>query len=145
LGDKDSYNEAIKIEREYKNQILNELLYLEKNGFIEKKSYRYFYSNKSSIGGVIGGIAINYILDNKKPLFSFVKKDDELHISCRGTQQLVKDGLDLGLAMRQVALDLNGNGGGHKIAAGATIQLEKENEFLDKTEEILSKQFEVKI
>ena len=47
--------------------------------------------------------------------------------------------------MKQVALDLNGNGGGHKIAAGATIQLEKENEFLDKTDEILSKQFKVKI
>jgi RecJ-like exonuclease len=145
LGDKDSYNEAIKIEREYKKQILKELLYLEKNGFLEKKSYRYFYSNKSSIGGVIGGIAINYILDNKKPLFSIVKKEDELHISCRGTQQLVKDGLDLGFAMRQVALDLNGNGGGHKIAAGATIQLEKENDFLDKTEEILLKQLKVKI
>ena len=46
--------------------------------------------------------------------------------------------------MRQIALDLNGNGGGHKIAAGATIQLNKENDFLDKTEDILSKQFEVK-
>jgi len=136
LGDEDSYNEAILLEKEYKQQILNELLNLEKNGFLEKKSFKYFYSNKSSIGGVIGGIAINYMLDNKKPLFSIVRKEDELHISCRGTQFLVANGLDLGLAMKKVALNLNGNGGGHKIAAGAgdnmkiscNVKIDYENE-----------------
>ena len=94
----------------------------------------------SSIGGVIGGIAINYMLDNKKPLFSIVKKDDELHISSRGTQYLVNNGLDLGFAMRKVSKDLDGNGGGHKIAAGATIQIDRENDFLEKTDLIISKQ-----
>jgi RecJ-like exonuclease len=140
LGDKESYNEAIEIEKEYKQKILNELLNLEKNGFLEKKSYKYFYSNESSIGGVIGGIAINYMLDNKYPLFSIVRNEDELHISCRGTQNLVKNGLDLGLAMKKVSQDLNGNGGGHKIAAGATINSDKENDFLEKTDLIISKQ-----
>jgi len=144
LGDKNSYNEAILLEKKYKQEILNELLNLEKNGFLEKKSYKYFFSNKSSIGGVIGGIAINYMLDNKKPLFSIVKKEEELHISCRGTQYLVANGLDLGLAMKKVALNFDGNGGGHKIAAGATIQSNKENEFLDKTDEIISKQIKEK-
>ena len=144
LGDEDSYNEAILLEKEYKQQILNELLNLEKNGFLEKKSFKYFYSNKSSIGGVIGGIAINYMLDNKKPLFSIVRKEDELHISCRGTQFLVANGLDLGLAMKKVALNLNGNGGGHKIAAGASIQSDKENDFLEKTDIIISKQIKIK-
>jgi RecJ-like exonuclease len=140
LGDLNSYDKAILLEKEYKQQILDELLDLEKNGFLEKKSFKYFYSNKSSIGGVIGGIAINYMLDNKKPLFSIVKKEDELHISSRGTQYLVDKGLDLGLAMKQVSIDLNGNGGGHKIAAGATIDIDKENDFLEKTDLIISKQ-----
>ena len=140
FGDKTSYDKAVLLEKEYKQKILNELLELEKNGFLEKKSYNYFFSYKSSIGGVIGGIAINYMLNNKKPLFSIVKKETELHISCRGTQYLVANGLDLGLAMKQVALNLNGNGGGHKIAAGATINSDKENEFLDRTDEIISKQ-----
>jgi len=143
LGDENQYDKAITIEKEYKQIILKELLNLEQKGFLEKKFYQYFYANKSSIGGVIGGIAINYLSEAKKPLFSIVKKDDELHISCRGTQFLVSKGLDLGLAMKKVASDLNGNGGGHKIAAGATIESDKENEFLDKTDELLSKQMKV--
>jgi len=84
------------------------------------------------------------MLDNKKPLFSIVRKEDELHISCRGTQFLVANGLDLGLAMKKVALNLNGNGGGHKIAAGASIQSDKENDFLEKTDIIISKQIKIK-
>ena len=145
LGDQNSYNEAISLEKEYKKHILDELLNIEKNGFLEKNSFKYFFSDRSSIGGVIGGIAINYILDNKKPLFSIVRKEDELHISSRGTQYLVDKGLDLGLAMKSVSRDLDGNGGGHKIAAGATIQLDKENDFLNKTDLIISKQLKGKL
>ena len=33
-----------------------------------QNSFRYFYSTDSSIGGVIGGIATNFMLDNSKPL-----------------------------------------------------------------------------
>ena len=112
---------------------------------MDKKSFKYFYSDKSSISGVIGGIAINYMLDNKKPLFSIVRKEDELHISSRGTQYLVDKGLDLGLAMKKVSRDLDGNGGGHKIAAGATIQSDKEKDFLEKTDLIISKQVKEKL
>ena len=104
---------------------------------------RYFYSNKSSLGGVIGGIATNFILDKKKPLFSLVRKDDEIHISCRGNQYLVSNGLDLGSAMKEIANSLNGNGGGHKIAAGATIISKYEKDFLDKSNTIISKQMKV--
>jgi len=143
LGDKNSFNEAVKIEKDYKKDILDELLKLEKGGVIEKKYFRYFYSNRSSLGGVIGGIATNFILDKKKPLFSLVRKDDEIHISCRGNQFLVSNGLDLGFAMREIAASLNGKGGGHKIAAGATINSKNEKDFFDKANMIISKQMKV--
>ena len=143
LGDKNSYNEAVKLERDYKQNILDELLKLEKDGVIEREYFRYFYSNRSSLGGVIGGIATNFILDKRKPLFSLVRKDEEIHISCRGNQYLVSNGLDLGSAMKDIATSLNGNGGGHKIAAGATINSKNEKDFLDKTNMIISKQMKV--
>jgi RecJ-like exonuclease len=143
LGDKDSFNEALSLEKEYKQTILDELLRLEKEGFEEKKSFRYFYSNDSSLGGVIGGIATNYLLDSEKPLLSLVRNDDELHVSCRGNQGLVKNGLDLGGAMKEVATELKGHGGGHQIAAGATIDIKKEEKFLDKVDSIISKQLKV--
>ena len=143
LGDKDSFNKALSLEKEYKQTILDELLRLEKEGFEEKKSFRYFYSNNSSLGGVIGGIATNYLLDSKKPLLSLVRNDNELHVSCRGNQELVSNGLDLGGAMKETATKLQGHGGGHQIAAGATIDVDKEDQFLDMVDSIISKQMEV--
>jgi RecJ-like exonuclease len=91
---------------------------------------------------VIAGIATNFLFDEKKPLFSLARKetDDEVHVSCRGNQTLVARGLDLGAAMKTVATSLGGFGGGHKIAAGATIAFNKEEEFLEKVNELLIRQ-----
>jgi len=137
MGNKEAFKKAEDLEKEYKQNILNELIRLETEGFKEKKGYRYFYSKDSWRGGVIGGIATNFILDKEKPLLSLVKKDDEIHISCRGNQYLVSKGLDLGLAMNKAAKKLNGHGGGHKIAAGATIDSDKEELFLETVNEIM--------
>ena len=143
LGDTESFKEALSLEKEYKQTVLDELLRLEKEGFEEKNSFRYFYSNNSSLGGVIGGIATNYLLDSNKPLLSLVRNDNELHVSCRGNQELVSSGLDLGGVMNEVAAKLQGHGGGHQIAAGATIDADKEEEFLDMADAIISKQLKV--
>ena len=140
MNDKKSFDEAIILEKEYKQKILDELLDLEKDGFKEKTGFRYFYSKDSSLGGVIGGIATNFILDKEKPLVSIVKKDDEIHVSCRGNQHLVDKGLDLGYAMNEAAKKLSGHGGGHKIAAGATISSDKEKDFLEIVNDIIVKQ-----
>ena len=140
MDDKNAFSEAVELEKKYKQKILDELLALEKDGCKEKNGFRYFYSKDSSLGGVIGGIATNFILDIEKPLLSIVKKDDEIHVSCRGNQYLVDKGLDLGFAMNDSAKKLEGHGGGHKIAAGATITSEKEKEFLDLVDKIIVKQ-----
>lgn len=139
LGDGDTWQEALTVEKEYKQKLLDGLGLLEHGGIHETDGMRYFYSDSSSLGGVIAGIAMNYILDEKKPLFSLARKqtDDEVHVSCRGNQKLVSQGLDLGAAMKTVAGGLGGYGGGHKIAAGATIGFDKETEFLEKVNEIL--------
>ncbi len=140
LGDNESLKKAKKIERKYKEKVLDELLRLEKEGFKETDGFRYFYTDRSSIGGVIGGIATNFMLDIKKPLISIVRKNDEIHVSCRGNQHLVKKGLDLGFAMRKVAKELKGHGGGHAIASGATIDSSKEKDFLEIVNKIIVNQ-----
>jgi len=140
LGDKKSLDDAINIEKEYKEKILNELLRLEKEGFKEKNGFRYFYTENSSIGGVIGGIATNFMLDIKKPLISIVRKNSEIHVSCRGNQDLVKRGLDLGVAMKKASEKLGGHGGGHAIASGATIDSDKEKDFLEFVDNIIVNQ-----
>lgn len=141
MGDKKSFEEAVKFEKIYKQRILDELLNLEKEGVKEKKNFRYFYIKDSSLGGVVSGIATNYIFNKEKPLFSISKNDEEIHVSCRANQYLVSKGLDLGFAMKEAADKLNGYGGGHKIAAGATINSEKEAEFLEFVDKIIDFQF----
>ena len=142
LGDGAVWNDAMQVEKEYKQKILTGLQQLEEGGIQETEGLRYFYSDNSSLGGVIAGIAINYVLDEKKPLFSLTRKkpDDEIHVSCRGNQTLVSQGLDLGTAMKKVAGALGGFGGGHKIAAGATIAYDKEKEFLTQVDTLLVNQ-----
>ena len=143
MGDKKAFEQAVELEKEYKQRILDELLLLEKDDVKGKKSFRYFYSKDSSLGGVIGGIATNFIFDKKMPLISIVHKNDELHVSCRGNQYLVKKGLDLGFAMKEAAEKLGGHGGGHKIASGATVDSDKEEKFLDIVDGIISEQLKV--
>jgi RecJ-like exonuclease len=131
----------MEVEKDYKQKLLDGLSGLEK-GIQETAGMRYFYSENSSLGGVVAGIAMNYILDEKKPLFSLTRNETEkeIHVSCRGNQQLVKNGLDLGAAMKTVAGSLGGYGGGHKIAAGATIAFEKEQDFLQQVDLLLVSQ-----
>ena len=143
LGDTKTFHEAKTVEKDYKQKILSSLLALENDGIHEMNSFRYFYSDDSSLGGVIGGVAVNYIFDEKKALFSLARKDDEIHVSCRGNQMLVKKGLDLGSAMKTIGEELSGHGGGHKIAAGATIGINHEKEFLEKVDALLSHQLKV--
>ena len=142
LDPSNNWEEALKIEQEYKTPILQGLQSLETGGLLEKNSYSYFYNDHSSLGGVIAGIAANYILAGKRPLISLVRKeeDNEIHISARGSQELVKAGLDLGAAMNTAAKPINGHGGGHMIAAGATIPLDKEDDFLSKVDTIITTQ-----
>jgi single-stranded-DNA-specific exonuclease len=142
LNDGSTWNDALVVEKQYKQKILDGLKHVEHGGVHETEGMRYFYSDNSSLGGVVAGIAMNYVLDEKKPLFSLARKetDDEVHVSCRGNQKLVAQGLDLGSAMKTVAESLGGYGGGHKIAAGATIAFDKEKEFLEKVDLILIQQ-----
>jgi RecJ-like exonuclease len=144
LGDDEAYASARLLEKTYKQQILDELLNLEKNGVKDAASFRYFYTDHSSLGGVIGGIVTNFFLDKEKPLLSIAKKPDELHVSARGNQYLVDKGLDLGAAMQQAARALNGHGGGHKIAAGATVSTAVEIDFIAQVDEIISSQLQLK-
>ena len=140
LGDGAALSEAQEVEQKYKLNVLEALNALEHGGVHETKGFRYFHSDDSSLGGVICGIAANYVTDDTKPLFSIGRKEDEIHISCRGNQGLVRKGLDLGSALKTVTDEIGGHGGGHKIAAGATIDRDKEEAFMKKIDEILVQQ-----
>ena len=77
----------------------------------------------------------------KKPILGLSLDDKKnIKVSGRGTKTLVQMGLNLGLALREACLAVGGQGGGHRIAAGATVPPEKLDEFLKIFVSVVEKQ-----
>lgn len=100
------------------------------------------------IGTIISiAISTKKFLDKKKPLLGMAISDDgTIKISCRGTQQLVKEGLNLGLALREAVetIGSESEGGGHNIAAGARIPQGTENLLIENLNTAIDKQMNKK-
>jgi RecJ-like exonuclease len=94
------------------------------------------------LGTLLNMLLTSGEVDTNRPLVGFAKSDGgKIKVSSRGTEELVKRGLDLGKAMAEAALSVGGIGGGHDIAAGATIKEGDEGEFLGLVEEIVGRQY----
>ncbi len=83
---------------------------------------------------------MNYLVDPNRPLFVFSKGEGVLKISGRGTLYLVGRGLDLSQVLRTAAAKVGGEGGGHRVAAGATIPAGARDEFLSEADRLVAGQ-----
>ncbi len=82
--------------------------------------------------GIIGVVAgMVYGGGGRKPVIAVaIDRKENIKVSARGTKKLVEDGLNLGEVMKSACEKVEGVGGGHNIAAGATIGKDVLNEFL---------------
>ena len=94
--------------------------------------------------GIIAGMLYGSVIDENKPIIALARNEDEsIKISGRGTSSLIRRGLNLGLAFKDLGKEIEGTqGGGHAIAAGAKVPSEKINEVLEKLDEIFSSQIQ---
>ena len=68
----------------------------------------------------------------KKPVIGFTQTDsDGLKVSLRCSRLLSYDGIHFGNMIREIASQVGGSGGGHSMACGAYIPIEKKSEFLE--------------
>jgi RecJ-like exonuclease len=74
----------------------------------------------------------------EKPLFGIANSEDGIKISARASDSLVAGGLKLNEIMNTIAEKLGGEGGGHMGAAAAVIPRERQEEFINMTELILT-------
>ncbi|WP_336357555.1 DHH family phosphoesterase [Haloarcula sp. CGMCC 1.6347] len=97
---------------------------------------------RETIVGIVAGMALGTDgVDSDKPIIAFASTDeDETKVSSRATGPLVGRGVDLSVVMRDAAQAVGGDGGGHDIAAGATIPTGKESAFIEAADEIISEQ-----
>lgn len=129
LGDVKNLGEVNMIWSEYRDRLINELKRIEKE-YTKLNFIQYFYSYEESLCSALSSIAMLYILDQNLATVCMHSEDSDIHISARATKFLIDQGLDLGLSISNAAKKVGGFGGGHKIAAGATIPKGKEHEFL---------------
>jgi single-stranded-DNA-specific exonuclease len=113
---------------------------------IQKRTHVQYFHAGDGIRDTIIGIVTNMMLntdevDKELPLIGFaLTENGDVKVSARATQILVDRGLDLAVALTRAAKELNGAGGGHNIAAGATIPKGKEEEFLQIVEREIRRQ-----
>ena len=82
-----------------------------------------------SIIGVVAGML--YSGSRGKPILALSLEDSgKIKLSTRGTKKLVEAGLNLGKILPDCCAAVGGVGGGHNIAAGATIPNDKLDDFL---------------
>ncbi len=146
LGDRGKdLKEAINLLRGHRHNLVEGLQFAKEEG-IERRQFLQFFHAKDGIRDTIIGIVTNMLINsvevsNDIPLIGFAYKDNnEVKVSGRATQLLVDKGINLSSAMNHAAKELKGIGGGHKIAAGATIPKGKEDEFLNIMEKTLKSQ-----
>lgn len=149
LGDRDKWLKKAKILLSGHRRNLVEGLQFAKEEKIQKRTYLQFFHAGDGIRDTIIGIVTNMMLsseeiDSDLPLIGFANTEDgDVKVSARTTQALVEKGIDLSKALKEAAEQLNGVGGGHNIAAGATIPNGKEDEFIDILEKLLKDQLDL--
>ena len=104
------------------------------SNIIELENLQYFDGTgiKPEIVGTITGMILGYC-NWQKPIIGFTQTEsDGLKVSLRCSRLLSYDGIHFGNIIREVAGDVGGTGGGHSMACGAYIPLEKKEEFLSR-------------
>jgi RecJ-like exonuclease len=112
---------------------------------VEQEYIQFFYGGtkiRETLVGIITGMIIRSERVRKDlPLIGLVETDTgEVKVSARATRHLLTRGINLSQALRKAASALGGQGGGHDIAAGATIPQGTEQEFLGLAEQEIKNQ-----
>ena len=145
LGEKDqALDAALKLQRQYRDQIVKGLEWVKKQGAEQLNSIQYLYSEDKvlkSVMGTIASIGLSVeLLDDKKPVLGLSRLHKDIKISGRTTREMVAKGVNLGKALKDSSNNFNGTGGGHDIAAGAMIPYESKDNFLHLVDEMVEYQ-----
>ncbi len=145
-GDRDeNLEKALRLQRNHRRKLANAIGTVMDLGVQRRQWIQHFHAQDEimdSIVGIVAGMVLGSgEITKEVPVIAFANSDDgNIKVSARGTKELVKKGLDLASAMKQASEKVSGGGGGHNIAAGATIPSGKEEEFLTEVERIVGAQ-----
>ena len=144
-GDTTALKDAEKNRADHRRHISSALSYVKDNHLIRERRFIQYFDAGDKIRDTVVGIVAGMLLNSPEcrhnlPIIAFVDSDDGVKVSARANRDLVDRGLDLSVVMKTASGLVGGYGGGHSVAAGATIPEEKKEEFLDIVEDIVSSQ-----
>ena len=146
LGDRtEAFEQARRLLETHRRNLSEGLEQVKEQGVETAENLQYFDAGdeiRETIVGIVAGMALGVDgVDGSRPIVAFARKnDEELKVSARGTGRLVGQGLDLSAVMGEASRAVGGDGGGHDIAAGATIPDEKREEFVENADELIGSQ-----
>jgi RecJ-like exonuclease len=145
-GDRDgALDRAQTLLANHRRNLSEGLTLVQEQGVTREDNVQWFDAGEAireTIVGIVAGMALGTAgVDSDKPIFAFASKnDEETKVSARGTGPLVGRGLDLSAVMREASRSVGGDGGGHDIAAGATVPAGEEQAFVDAADAVVADQ-----
>lgn len=142
----EAYREAEYMLTHHRSVIRDLLQYILDTGVTELSHLQYVHTGDKfpdTIVGIGAGMALSK-LNWRKPIMVLAAMVDEpevTKVSMRTNEWALARGVDLQEALVEASAEVGGAGGGHRIAAGAFIPHDREEEFVDSVNRILKRQF----
>lgn len=135
MGDRgEAFNYARDLLESHRHNLVTGLNFVADKGVVRLEHIQYFNAHKEireTIVGIIAGMSTSLdCVSRDVPIIGMADADGGVKVSARGNHDLIVRGLNLAVALGEAAEAVGGVGGGHDIAAGATIPAGKEEEFL---------------
>ena len=114
-------------------QAIEKVTYDAESSIVELENLQYFDGTgiKPEIVGTVTGMILGYC-NWKKPVLGFTEtENDGIKVSLRCSRLLSYDGIHFGNIIRKVAGEVGGTGGGHSMACGAYVPINKKMEFIE--------------
>jgi len=140
LGDGAAKERALQNQTRHQDWIIENLMKLEEELPKTLEHIQYFHTTETAYAGVLAGLGALYFFDDGKATFGLSKHRGNTSVSARAARALVNSGANLGLACKEAGESVGGAGGGHDIAAGATVPSKKEKAFLKELDAIIGRQ-----
>lgn len=146
LGDRqEAYRRAKILLRSHRENLANGLQWVVSNGVTREEHIQWFDAGtaiRDTIVGIIAGMSLGERgIDRTIPIIAFAKQEDgATKVSARASRRLVGQGLDLSEVMSESSSAVNGEGGGHTVAAGATIPAGTRDRFIEIVDQMVGSQ-----
>ena len=143
LGKYNQMDFALNLLSKYSNYMQNGIEWIKREGSIQEENIQYIYTEdkeQKQVAAAVSSIGIELGILPDKPILSLMKMDNLIKVSSRTTDNMVEKGVNLGVIMKQASNNFNGSGGGHNIAAGATIPFDQKDNFINLVNEMVEYQ-----